>query len=234
MSNGLRLDKGGLMSFESFAVGILALVIGAALCLAGYRAFRALIAVWGFFAGFLLTTQALGTYSENHLFVSPLVLIIAVIVGLVLAGLAYQLYLAAVVILNASVGYWIGTGLMMAFGYSSHSIPALIAGIVCAVVLAVLTLTLNLAKILIIITTSLGGASVILAGILLILSEISLNEALSWGIIGAFIRGSQLWSLVWLILAVVGIIAQLNSTRRYERGYARAQFYKSGRKSLAS
>jgi hypothetical protein len=222
------------MSLELFTVGILALVIGAALCFAGYQAFRALIAVWGFFAGFLLTTQVLGTYSGNHLLISPLPLIIAVIVGLVLAGLAYQLYVAAIVILNASVGYWIGTGLMMAFGYGSHSIPALIAGVVCAVVLAVLTLTLNLAKILIIMTTSLGGASVIIAGILLFLGQISLNDALSWGIIGAFIRGSQLWSLVWLILAVVGILVQLNSTRRYGRGYAQAQFYKSGRKTLAS
>ncbi len=50
------------MSFEWFAIGIQALVIGAALCFVGYRAFRALIAVWGFFAEFILITQVLGTF----------------------------------------------------------------------------------------------------------------------------------------------------------------------------
>jgi hypothetical protein len=216
------------MSIELLVMGVLVLVIGIALCFAGYRAFRALIAIWGFFAGFLLTIQALGTYSGGHLLVSALEWIIALIVGLVLAALAYQLYVAAIVILSASVGFWLGTGLMMAVGYNNHSLPALIAGIICALTLAILTLSLNLAKILIIICTSLSGASIIITGILLFLRVLPLNDALSWTIIGAAIRGSQLWSYVWLAFAIVGILVQLSSTQRYERGYARAQFYRSG------
>lgn len=222
------------MSVELLAMGILVLVIGIALCFAGYRAFRALIAVWGFFAGFLLTIQALGIDSGGHLLVSALGWIIAVIVGLVLAALAYQLYVAAVVILSASVGFWLGTGLMMAVGYNNHSIPALIVGIICALILAMLTLSLNLAKILIILSTSLSGASVIIAGILLLLRVISLNDALSWNVVETAIRGSQLWSYMWLALAIIGILMQLSGTRRYERGYAQAQFYASGRKVVGS
>lgn len=222
------------MSVELLTMGILVLMIGIALCFAGYRAFRAVIAVWGFFAGFLLTIQALGTYSGGHLLVSALEWIIALIVGLVLAALAYQLYVAAVVILSASVGFWIGSGLMMAVGYNNHSLPALIAGIICALILAILTLSLNLAKMLIILSTSLSGASVIIAGVLLLLSVISLNDALSWNVVGSAIRGSQLWSYVWLALTIVGILVQLGCTRRYERGYAQAQFYKSGRKVVKS
>jgi len=218
------------MSIELLAMGILMLVIGIALCFAGYRAFRALIAFWGFFAGFLLTIQAFGIDSGNNLLVSPLAWIIALIIGIVLAILAYQLYVAAVVILSASVGFWLGTGLMMAVGYSNHSLPALIVGIICAFFLASLTLSLNLAKILIILITSLSGASVIIAGILLFLREVSFNDALSWNIVGSVIGGSQLWGYVWLALAIVGILVQLGGTRRYERGYARAQFYRSGHK----
>jgi hypothetical protein len=229
-----KAKQGGLMSFELLAVGILVLVIGIALCFAGYRAFRGLIAVWGFFAGFLFTIQAVGAYSEGHLQVSVLEWVIALIVGLLLAALAYQLYVAAVVILSASVGFWIGTGLMMAIGYGNHSMPALLVGLIFAVVIAILTLSLNVAKILIIISTSLGGASTIIAGILLLLGSISLNDAMSWDSVEAAIRGSLLWSLVWLVLVVAGIITQLNGTRRYERGYAQAQFYKSGRKPIKS
>ena len=222
------------MSIELLVMGILVLVIGIALCFSGYRAFRALISIWGFLAGFLLTIQALGAYSGGHLLVSALEWIIALIVGLVLAALAYQLYVAAIVILSASVGFWLGTGLMMAVGYNNHSLPALIAGSICALTLAILTLSLNLAKILIIISTSISGASIIIAGILLSLRVISLNDALSWSIVGTAIRGSQLWNYVWLAFAIVGILVQLGSTRRYERSYAQAQFYTSGRKVVRS
>ena len=50
-------------------------------------------------------------------------LIIALIVGLVVA---------AVVILSASVGFWIGTGLMVAIGFSSQSTPTLLVGVLFA------------------------------------------------------------------------------------------------------
>lgn len=123
---------------------------------------------------------------------------------------------------------------MMAIGYGNHSTPALLVGLIFAVVIAILTLSLNVAKILIIISTSLGGASTIIAGILLLLGSISLNDAMSWDSVAVVVRGSLLWSLVWLVLVVVGIITQLNGTRRYERGYAQAQFYKSGRKPIKS
>src|SRR6266568_4090057 len=142
------------MVLSVLAVGILALLIGIAFCFAGYRFFRILIALWGFFAGFLLTAQAFTASSGGHFLVSAAGLIIALIVGLVVAALAYYLYVAAVVILSASVGFWIGTGLMAAVGYGSHGALALLVGVICAIVLAILTLTLNLTRLLIIIITA--------------------------------------------------------------------------------
>lgn len=203
--------------------GILALLIGIAFCFAGYRFFRILIAIWGFLAGFLLTAQAFAISSGGHFLVSIVGLVIALIVGLVFAALAYYLYVAAVVILCASVGFWIGSGLMTAFGYGIHSGPALIVGIIFAILLAFLTLAFNLAKFFIIIVTALGGASTIITGVLLLLSVIPLDY-LSLGVVGAIIRGSVLWSLIWLVLAIVGIIAQLSSTQQYAQGYAQSQF----------
>jgi len=203
--------------------GIIALLIGIAFCFAGYRFFRILIAIWGFLAGFLLTAQAFAISSNGHFLVSIVGLVIALIVGLVFALLAYYLYVAAVVILCASVGFWVGTGLMTAFGFGIHSGPALIVGIIFAILLALLTLALNLAKFFIIIITAFGGASTIITGVLLLLRVIPLDY-LSLGVVGAIIRGSLLWSLIWLILAIVGIIAQLSSTQQYAQEYARSQF----------
>jgi hypothetical protein len=216
--------QGGSMSLKLLVVGILALVIGAALCLAGYRAFRILIAIWGFFAGFLLMMQAVVAASGG--LVSLEGLIIAFVVGLLLAVLAYYLYVAAVLILSASVGLWVGTGLMMALGFSNHSTAALIGGLVLAFALAVLALALNLTKYLLVGGTSLGGACSIIVGILLLLKKIPL-ETLSFDMVGAIISSSPVWSLVWLALATVGIIVQLSSTRRYAHGHARSLFYQS-------
>jgi hypothetical protein len=39
---------------------------------------------------------------------------------------------AAVVILSASVGFWIGTGLMVAIGFSSQGTPTLLVGVLFA------------------------------------------------------------------------------------------------------
>ncbi len=203
--------------------GLLALIIGIAFCFAGYRFFRILIAIWGFVVGFLLTTQAFTFSAGNHFLASAIVLIVAIVVGLILATLAYYLYVAAVVILAASVGFWIGTGVMTAFGFAPHNIITLLAGVILAVILAILTLALNLTKILIIISTALGGAGTLVAGILLLTGKISLN-ALSLGIVGAIIQKSLLWGLLWLVLAVLGIIAQMSNTRQYTGNYAQSQF----------
>jgi hypothetical protein len=137
--------------------------------------------------------------------------------------LAYYLYVAAVAILGASVGFWIGTGLMSALGFSSQSAPALLVGVIVAVILVLIILAWNLTKLLIIISTSLGGASTAIAGVLLLLRVIPL-DALSVGVVGAIIRGSPIWSVVWLALAVVGIVVQLSSTQRYDQDYAHSQF----------
>ena len=135
-----------------------------------------------------------------------------------MAALAYWQYGAAVVILSASVGFWIGSGLMIAIGYGIHSTMTLLVGLLVAVILA-----LNLAKWLIIISTALGGASTIIAGVLLLLRVIP-PDNLSLGIVGAIIRGSPLWGLVWLVLTGAGILVQVSSTQRYAQDYAHAQF----------
>ena len=211
------------MLYTNLVVGLLTLLIGIAFCFAGYHFFRILIAVWGFLAGFMLTAQTFAAYTGGHFLASALGLIIAVIVGLIVAALAYYLYVAAVVILSASVGFWIGTGLMTAIGFGSHSVAALIVGLIVAVILAILTLALDLTRWLIIISTSLGGASTILAGVLLLFRVIPLDY-LSLGIVGASIRGSLLWGLVWLVLSIAGIIVQVSNTQHDEKGYAQSQF----------
>jgi len=81
-------------------------------------------------------------------------------------------------------------------------------------VLAILIIALNLPKVLIMVFTALGGASTILAGILLLIGQISLLS-LQNGAVEAVIRNSWFWGLIWLVLAVIGFAVQRSSMHEY-------------------
>ncbi len=195
-------------------IGLIALLLGLAFCFAGYRFFRLLMPFWGFFVGFGLGAQIVASLFGGHFLATILGWIIGIIVGLIFAALAYTFFTLAVAILGASVGYWIGTGAMSALGYSHNGFLTVLVGVIVAIALAILIIALNLPKFLIIFSTALGGASTILTGVLLLLGRISIAE-LQYGAIAAFVRSSTFWTAVWLILAIAGIITQLNKTQKY-------------------
>lgn len=202
------------MFIKVLFVGLLALLLGAAFCFAGYRFFRVLIAIWGFFAGFLIGASGVAALFGGGFLATVLGWIAGVVVGLIIAAVAYFFYVVAVVILGASVGYWIGIGLMSAIGFSSQGFLTELVGIIAAVVLAILIIALNLPKVLIMVFTALGGASTILAGILLLIGQISLLS-LQNGAVEAVIRNSWFWGLIWLVLAVIGFAVQWSSMHDY-------------------
>ena len=141
--------------------------------------------------------------------------VIGLVVGLVIAVLAYLFYYAAVVILGGSVGYSIGTGFIALLGLSATGFIAVVVGLVLAVVLALLVIFLNLPRILIIVLSALGGAGTILAGILLMFQRIPL-EYLGYGSVSAFIKNSWFWLIVWIVVAGAGMFVQWISAREYD------------------
>ena len=210
------------MFIKVLFVGLLALLLGAAFCFAGYRFFRVLIAIWGFFAGFLLGASGVAVLFGGGFLATVLGWIVGVVVGLIIAAVAYFFFVVAVVILGASVGYWIGIGLMSAIGFSSQGFLTVLVGIIAAVVLAILIIALNLPKVLIMVFTALGGASTILAGILLLIGRISLLS-LQYGAVEAIIRNSWFWGLIWLVLAVIGFVVQWSSMHEYTLRWSQSQ-----------
>jgi hypothetical protein len=206
---------GGIMVFfETLFVGLLALLLGAAFCFIGYRFFRILIPIWGFFAGFFFGAQGVVSLFGGGFLATVTSWVIGLVVGLIFAALAYFFYYAAVVILGGSVGYWIGTGLIAAIGLSQQGFIAVIVGLVVGVALAILIIVLNLPKILIIVFSALGGSGTILAGILLLLNRIPLAY-LGYGSVYAIIRNSWFWLIVWLVLAGAGMVVQWRSSQQY-------------------
>jgi hypothetical protein len=202
------------MTFQDFLIGALVLLAGAAFCFAGYRFFRILIAIWGFFAGFNLGTAAMTALFQHAFLQTTAGIVLGLVIGLVFAVLAYFFYYFAVVLLGAIAGYDLGSGFIGAIGLNNPGFISVIVGVALAVVFILLILLLNLPKLLIMVFTALGGAVAMLAGLLILLNQVKVVN-LQFGEAVALVRASWFWSIVAIALAVVGFLAQWRTMQEY-------------------
>jgi hypothetical protein len=195
------------MFFQVVFVSLLQCLIGLGLCFAGFRLFVILLPVFGFFAGFLVTAQAIQELFGGGFLATVSSWVFGFVVGVLLALVAYFFYYGAVVVLAVTVGYEFGVGIIAGLGVNSGFVQ-FIVGAVVALALAVAVVFLNLPRIIIVVLSALAGAGMILTGTLLALGRVSLVD-LNLGFVGAFIRDSWLWSLVYLAIVAFGIAVQL-------------------------
>lgn len=201
------------MFLQIVFVSLLQLLFGLAFLLGGFRLFVLLLPLWGFFAGFLVTAQALQELLGGGFLASISSWVFGFVVGALCAVAAYFFYYAAVTILCATVGYELGVGLMAGLGVTSGAV-LFIVGLIVAAALAAAVIVFDLPRAFIVALTALAGAGMLLTGVLLALGRVSLGE-LSWGIVGASIRASWFWSLLYLALAAVGIVVQMRTPEGY-------------------
>ena len=202
------------MAFQDFLIGALVLLVGAAFCFAGYRFFRILIAIWGFFAGFNLGTAAMTALFNNAFLGTTTGIVLGLVIGVVFAVLAYFFYYFAVVLLGATAGYDLGSGFIGAIGLNNPGFISVIVGVALAVVFALVILLFNLPKLLIMVYTALGGAVAMLSGLLILFGQVKVAY-LQYGDAVALVRASWFWSIVAIALAVVGFLAQWRTMQEY-------------------
>lgn len=195
------------MFFQTVFVALIQILFGLVVCFAGFRLFVVLLPLLALFAGFLVTAQAIQQLFGGGFLATVGSWVFAVVVGVIFAVVAYFFYYAAVVILAGVVGYEIGVGLIAGLGINSGFLQFII-GLLVAAALVAAVIFLNLPKVFIVALTAIAGASMILTGILLGLGRVSL-AALEVGVIGAFVRSSVFWTLVFLAIVAVGIVVQL-------------------------
>lgn len=210
----IKVFVGGIMAFQDFLIGALVLLVGALFCFAGYRFFRILITIWGFFAGFNLGTAAMTALFNNAFLQTTTGIVLGIVIGLVFAALAYFFYYFAVVLLGATAGYDLGSGFIGAIGLNNPGFIAVIVGVVLAIVFALVILLFNLPKLLIMVFTALGGAVAMLAGLLILLGQVK-TAYLQYGDAVALVRASWFWTLVAIVIAVVGFLAQWRTNQEY-------------------
>jgi hypothetical protein len=194
------------MFFQTILVSLIAILMGLALTLSGFRFFIILLPIWGFFAGFSATGTAIQGLWGAGFFNTIFSWVIGLLVGLLFAALAYLFYYAAIVILGATVGYQLGIGFMTWIGFQLGFISVLVA-LALAIIFAFGAWYLKVPKLAIIVLTSLAGAGSLLTGVFLAVGMIPLAD-LQWGAAGAAVRQSWWWTLVYLALALLGVAAQ--------------------------
>ncbi|HET9345104.1 MAG TPA: DUF4203 domain-containing protein [Candidatus Limnocylindrales bacterium] len=194
------------MSLEGFLLGVIALAVGAAFTFYGFKFFLILLPLWAFVAGFAAGAQAMSVLFGEGFLATVLGWVIGFVTGAVFAIISYLWYWAAVVLLGGLVGYSLGYGLLGLIDITG--IVAVAAGVLVGAVLAVATIVLGVPKALVVILTALGGAATMVAGVLLLIGRIQV-EQLGEGIVGAMIADNVLWLLAFAVVAALGIVYQM-------------------------
>jgi hypothetical protein len=202
------------MDFQALLVGIVAIAIGAAFMTMGYRLALILLPIWGFFAGFLFGAQVLQDFFGDGFLATTASWIVGAIIGLVFAVLSYLFWYVAVVIVFASVGYWLGWGFMTLIGFSDTGIAAFSIGLLLGAVFAVAAFVTGVPLAALVVITAVGGAHALIAGVLVIFGTVEVAE-LGDGIVRAIILANVGWWLAALGLAVLSIVFQLKSIGDY-------------------
>ena len=200
------------MTFQLICTAIIALIIGVLALLAGYRLFLLLLPIWGFFAGFAMGAHATTLIFGTGFLSTVTSWIVGFVAGLIFAVLSYLIYIVGVVLLSAAFGYFLGAGLALLF-FDPGLIVTLV-GVAGAVVMAFIVLAFNIQKPVLEFVTAFGGATAVLAGLLLLIGRIPF-EALGQNPVRAVLDDSIFWLIVWLVLGFVGFGIQIASNRTY-------------------
>jgi len=192
--------------------GLIAIAAGALFCFRGYLAFRLVIPIWGAFVGFSVGAGLVASITGDGFLRTGLSWLVGLGVALLFALLAYLFYEVAVVLAMGSIGFALGTSLMVALDVSWSWLVVLI-GLLAGGLLAVLAIVAELPMLLLVVLSALGGASAITAGTMLLFGVVDTTDFDEDAVTQAAADGFG-WYVVYGVLAVLGMIAQLRATDR--------------------
>jgi hypothetical protein len=192
----------------------IALLFGLVVAFGGYRLFLVLLPIWGFFAGFFLGAQTIAYLFNAGLFATVTGWVVGFFVGLLFAILSYLFYFIAVGIISFSLGYGATVGILGWIGLEGGFLLWLIA-VVVGIVVALAVYALNLQKYAIIVATAVGGTGVIIYT-LLVLFNGAIAVSLLENPVRLALDNSFWWLLFFLVVAGLGIVAQIQANRSFE------------------
>ena len=187
-------------------LGLLAIIAGGAMLVAGQFVLRLIIPIWGFFAGFAVGAGLVADLGNDRFLGTVLGWVLGLILALVFAVFAYFYYYVAIVLAMGAAGFAIGSGIVVAFGISWNWVAVLV-GLVVGLLVGLVSVLTNVPMIMLVFIGSIAGAVGVTGGIMLLVG--SLNSAdFSKGDFTDTVSNSFGWSLLLVVLAIGGILFQ--------------------------
>ena len=201
-------------------LGLLAILAGAFMLIAGRIVLRIALPIWGFFAGFAFGAGLVAELADERFLGTVLGWVLGLVFALVFMLLAYLYFAVAVVLAFAAFGYAIGSGLVVALGIDWNWVAVLI-GVAIGAVLGLVAVLGNLPMIVLVTLSSFAGAVGVVGGLMLLFGSINSSDFGS----GAFadsVDDSWGWYLLLLALSFGGIIVQASQAAAMRRSVAEA------------
>lgn len=194
---------------QDVVLGILAVLAGAVLCFRGYWALRIALSLWGAFIGFSLGAGIVSSATGDGYLTTVLGWVVAVLLAIVLAAIAYLYYAVAVVLAMGSAGFVLGSAAMVALDVSWSWVPV-VAGIVVGVLVAALAIMVRLPSILLVVVSAAAGASVVVTGVMLIAGALD-SADFDARSVTTRVEHEGWWAVLALVIAVIGIVSQIRA-----------------------
>ncbi len=188
---------------SDMVLGIVVALIGLFFCFHGRPLVRVALALWSALIGFSLAASVMSSVTAQPALAGPLEWVVAGLAAVLFAGLGYAFYTAGVLIAAGSVGAALGATVTSVAGWSGWLGTA--APFLGAAVLVVLALALNLADLLVVLLSAVGGAVAVVQGVAMMLERFDIGAYDGLGTLA--LSG---WPLaMFAVLAVTGTVVQL-------------------------
>jgi hypothetical protein len=193
-------------------LSIFLIIFGLMITFMGTAVFFAVLPALGFALGFFNGAAGMHAIFGDGFLSTIGGWIAGILIGIVFAFISYFWWYAGVLLSAGSLGALLGSGLAQVFGLDDGFLYFLF-GLVGFIVFMSVALVLNLPIYVIIVSTALAGANLLVIGVLLLFNRID-SEELGYGTAAAVIDESWWWTLVVLVVAIVGASFQLSVRER--------------------
>jgi hypothetical protein len=187
-------------------LGLLAIIAGGAMLVAGQFVLRLVIPVWGFFAGFAFGAGLVAEFSDERFLGTVLGWVLGLVFAVLFAVLAYLYYYVAVILAMGAFGFAIGSGLVVALGIDWNWLAVLV-GLIVGVIFGLVSIFANMPMIVLVVFSSFAGAVGVVGGLMLMVGSLD-SADFTRGNFTDTVENGWAWSLLLLVLAFAGIYNQ--------------------------
>lgn len=192
------------------SVGLI--ILGVLTAVAGLKLFRLLLPLVGFVSGLLVGFGGTQAVFGNGAVSTTVAIIMAVITGTLMAVLSFLFFEIAIIVLSVIVGMSAMSYLAVAIGLGDNGFILFMMTLTGAILGFAVSTGQSLSRNVVIVVTSFVGVSFVLAGVMLLVGRVSLEE-LNNGIVRTVlgvVDQEFLWLFAWLGGSITAINIQKN------------------------